>query len=84
MMDNSIEDSIAKYNKLKIEFLKITQCLEHCEEEDREFYFKVTEDYARKLKIVNQSMKEKYGLKLCDCSDSFLLSKYHWWNIDPE
>lgn len=66
-MDKTIEDSIARYHKLRIEFFKITQCLEHCDEEDKEFYLKLTEDFARKMKIVNSSMKEKYGLNFCGC-----------------
>jgi hypothetical protein len=69
----SIEQTISKYYNLKIEFIKAVQCFENCDEQDKDFYYKIVEEYAIKIRELNKDLKDKYNLKHC-CSYTCLKS----------
>jgi hypothetical protein len=65
-MEN-IESNIRRYNELKIDLLKISKCLENCEEYDKEFYQDIAIQYSKKHKEMKKFIEKTYDVKICEC-----------------
>lgn len=69
-----LETDIKKYNELKKDLLKISQCLICSEDDDKLFYQDIAIDYSKKLKVLQQFLEDTYRIKICQSckpSDKF-------------
>lgn len=66
-MGQAIEEKFEAYNKLKIDLLKISKCIECCEESQIELYQDLCIEYSKELKTMKKSIEETYGVELCSC-----------------
>lgn len=62
----SIDVEIEKYNQLKIDLLKISKCIECCEEKSQEeMYQNIAIEYSKELKQLKEFIEREYEIKLC-------------------
>lgn len=65
--NHGIEHEFQKYNKLKVDLLKISKCIECCEEEKEQgFYQDLAMEYSKELKNLMKSIENEYHITLCD------------------
>ena len=63
-----IENEIKKYTQLKIDLLKISKCIECCEEKNREdMYQNIALEYSINLKKLKEFIEKEYHISLCRC-----------------
>lgn len=63
----TIEKEIEKINQIKIDLLKMSQCIEKCTEPQKELYQNICLEYSRELKKIKRSIEEIYDVKICEC-----------------
>ncbi|ESU32006.1 hypothetical protein G3A_13580 [Bacillus sp. 17376] len=64
---HAIENEFQKYNRLKVDLLKISKCIECCEEkEEQAFYQNLAIEYSKELKNLKKSIENEYHIILCD------------------
>lgn len=62
----NIDAEIEKYNQLKIDLLKISKCIECCEEKNKEeMYQNIALEYSKELKHLKKAIEKEYKIKLC-------------------
>lgn len=67
-MKQDIENKISKYNRLKLDLLKISKCIECCETEpEKETYQNIAIEYSKELKRMHNTLEDIYGVKICGC-----------------
>ncbi|MES9699975.1 MULTISPECIES: hypothetical protein [Bacillus] len=63
-----LEKDLKKYNQIKTDLLKMSKCIECCEQEnERVMYQNVTMEYSKELKQLQKALEATYGVKLCSC-----------------
>jgi hypothetical protein len=68
MKSQEIDRDIRAYMRLKIDLLKIAECIDYCtEEKDKEHFRTEALHYSKELKKLRESIEETYGLKICQC-----------------
>ncbi|KYD20098.1 hypothetical protein [Saccharococcus caldoxylosilyticus] len=68
MKSQGIDRDLKAYMQLKIDLLKITECIDYCtEEKDKEYFRMKALHYSKELKKLREYIEEIYGLKLCQC-----------------
>lgn len=59
-------NTFKRYNQLKIDLFKISQCLNCCtKKSEEEFYKDVAIEYSKKLKNLAKLFKQEYGINYC-------------------
>jgi len=66
-----LEETVTKYNQVKADLMKIAQCIDCCNEEEKEIYQDIALNYSKQLKSIKESVERVYGVELCNCC-SFL------------
>ncbi|WP_230932275.1 hypothetical protein [Priestia sp. TSO9] len=66
-----LEEKVTKYNQVKIDLMKISQCIDCCSEDEKEIYQDIALNYSKQLKSIKESIESVYGVELCSCC-SFL------------
>lgn len=65
---STIEKELGKYNQLKIDLLKISKCIQCCEEKkDEERYQNIALEYSKELKTLTNIIEQEYNISLCNC-----------------
>jgi hypothetical protein len=68
MKSKGIDRDLKAYMQLKIDLLKIAECIDYCiEEKDKEHFRARALHYSKELKKLKKSIEEVYGLKVCQC-----------------
>jgi len=62
-----LEESVTEYNKVKSDLMKISQCIDCCNEDKKEFYQDIALDHSRQLREIKESIESIYGIELCGC-----------------
>ncbi|MBR9747575.1 hypothetical protein ACQVWD_26430 [Bacillus cereus] len=62
-----IEEKVKKYNQVKIDLMKIAQCIDCCNEDEREIYQDIALNYSKHLKYIQESIEKIYGIDICNC-----------------
>lgn len=62
-----IEKQFEKYNQVKMDLLKMSKCIECCEESRKDLYQNICVEYSKELKEIKKSIEETYGIKICKC-----------------
>jgi hypothetical protein len=63
-----VEDKIEKLNRIKIDLLKISQCIEHCSSEDeKDMYQNIAIEYSKEIKKVKSAIEKTYDIKIFCC-----------------
>lgn len=65
-MDN-VEGKFERYNQIKTDLLKMSKCLEHCDESLKELYQNICIEYSVELKKIKKSLELIYDIKVCQC-----------------
>lgn len=67
-MNMTIEKELEKYNRIKIDLLKMAQCIDDCtEKSEKEFYQNICIEYSKELKKLKKSIESTYEIQLCKC-----------------
>lgn len=67
-MPQLLEKDLKKYNQIKTDLLKMSKCIECCEQDnEKAMYQNVTIEYSKELKQLQKSLEATYGVKLCSC-----------------
>lgn len=53
-----IEEKVKKYNQVKIDLMKIAQCINCCNEDERETYQDIALNYSKHLKCIQESIEK--------------------------
>lgn len=64
---DTIEKEIEKINQIKIDLLKMSQCIEKCAEPQKELYQNICIEYSRELKKIKKSIEAIYNVSICEC-----------------
>lgn len=65
---STIEKEFEKYNQLKIDLLKISKCIQCCDEKrDEERYQNIALEYSKELKNLTNMIEQEYKISLCNC-----------------
>lgn len=62
-----IENDLKKYNQLKLDLLKMANCLKNCEDNSQEMYQNICLEYSKELNEMKNFLEDTYNLKLCGC-----------------
>ncbi|MGF9893519.1 hypothetical protein ABEX78_33400 [Priestia megaterium] len=62
-----LEETVTKYNQVKIDLMKIFQCIDCCSEDEKEIYQDIALNYSKQLKSIKESIESIYGIELCGC-----------------
>ena len=62
-----IEDEIKKYNQIKTDLLKMSQCLGCCDASKKELYQNLCLEYSKELKEMKTLIERTYGVEVCNC-----------------
>ncbi|WP_349346926.1 hypothetical protein [Priestia megaterium] len=62
-----LEKKVTKYNQVKIDLMKISQCIDYCSEDEKEIYQDIALNYSKQLKSIKESIESIYGVELCSC-----------------
>ncbi|WP_243292139.1 hypothetical protein [Bacillus sp. FJAT-47783] len=66
-----IDKQLKKFNQLKIDLLKISQCIDYCSDEgEEEFYRNIALEYSKELKKLKEYIEKNYDIKFCNCFGS--------------
>ncbi|MBD8589759.1 hypothetical protein IFT92_18365 [Peribacillus simplex] len=65
-MEEVIENEFKKYNQFKMDLLKMSQCLECCDESQKELYQNICLEYSKELKKIQTSIERTYGIIVCN------------------
>jgi len=63
----SIDEALSKHTQIKIDLLKISQCIQQCEEPNKKYYQNICLQYSEQLKELTKVIEKKYGVKLYSC-----------------
>ncbi|MDQ7723546.1 hypothetical protein P9293_00045 [Bacillus inaquosorum] len=67
-MNSDIEKNINKYNKVKLDLMRISKCIECCASpKEKETYQNIAIEYTKELKRMNSALENIYGIKICGC-----------------
>ncbi|PEZ06124.1 hypothetical protein CN330_27535 [Priestia megaterium] len=64
----TIEEKVKIYNKIKIDLIKVSQCLEFCAENDKTFYQDIALNYSNQLKSIKEAIEKTYNVEICECN----------------
>ncbi|MBY0065215.1 hypothetical protein H7K08_25745 [Priestia aryabhattai] len=62
-----IEERVTKYNEIKIDLIKISQCIDCCNDDEKEIYQDIALTYSKQLKSIKESIEKIYNIDLCNC-----------------
>lgn len=63
-----IEDEFFKYNQLKLELLKIVQCIDCCKDKrEVEMYQNIAIEYSKELRNFKEFIEQEYKISFCSC-----------------
>lgn len=64
----SIEKDFLKYNNLKLELLRIVQCIDCCQDKwEEEMYQNIAIEYSKELRNLKEFIEQEYHISLCNC-----------------
>ncbi|ECO1678061.1 hypothetical protein [Peribacillus frigoritolerans] len=67
-IESPIEKELKKYNQLKIDLLKISKCIECCEEQTDEAMFQnIALEYSKEMKNLKEAIEKEYEISFCSC-----------------
>lgn len=68
--ESPIEKDFKKYNQIKIDLLKVSKCLEFCEDkQEEEEIFRKALEHSTELKNTKEFLENEYQIKICkSCS----------------
>ncbi|QDQ03665.1 hypothetical protein [Bacillus sp. BD59S] len=61
-----IEEKVKRCNQVKIDLMKIAQCIDCCNEDEREFYQDIALNYSKHLKGIQKSIE-----KILSCESDY-------------
>ncbi|MCM3024988.1 hypothetical protein [Heyndrickxia ginsengihumi] len=64
---SAIDENVMKYNQIKVDLLKIAQCIDCCTDNEKELYQDIAMEYSKELRRIKSSIEEIYGIKLYGC-----------------
>jgi hypothetical protein len=65
-----LENEFKKYNRIKIELLKMAKCIDACtEKSEEELYQNVCLEFSKELRQIKKSIEETYNIEICGCCD---------------
>jgi Iap family predicted aminopeptidase len=70
--NSTIEKEIKKYNQIKIDLLKISKCIECCEEKkEEEMYQNIALEYSKELRNIKEYIEKEYKITFCNSCCKF-------------
>ncbi|ONK21377.1 hypothetical protein BLX87_22070 [Bacillus sp. VT-16-64] len=67
-MKPPIEKELEQYTQLKIDLLKISNCIEYCEKKKyKEIYQNIALEYSKEMKNLKDTIEKEYQVILCKC-----------------
>lgn len=68
-MEHVLEEQLKKYNQIKIDLLKVAQCIDCCDPSEISDLQDICIDYSHELKDLRHQIESIYGIKLCNCCE---------------
>lgn len=63
-----MEKQIKNYNRVKMDLLKISKCIECCESQsEKEVYQDAAMGLSKELKRIYECLEKAYDIKICGC-----------------
>jgi hypothetical protein len=62
-----LEERVTEYNQIKSDLMKISQCIDCCSEDKKEYYQDIALDRSKQLRSIKESIESIYGIELCGC-----------------
>lgn len=56
-----------EYNRVKIELLKMSKCIDSCDESQKDLYQNICVEYSKELNKMKKFFEETYEIKICNC-----------------
>lgn len=62
-----IEEKVKIYNQVKIDLMKVFQCIDCCNDDEKEIFQDIALTYSKQLKSIKKSIESIYGIEVCGC-----------------